>query len=132
MPKGLAINHDLAWNNFYGVLDAARLGNLNYSAAAVVKEIFESNLAQSMINDLQGSFQFKGIALLSTAGRILGITQAGVNLNTLITDLTDGDGQVSMVNVLDAGISVGSLFIKSNAVGFAVSAGWLLVKGEFE
>ena len=50
------------------------------------------------------------------------ITQAGVSLGNLYTDLTDGDGQVSTSSILDAGISLGSLFIRSNAIGFAVSA----------
>ena len=61
----LAISNGLAWNNFYGVLDAARLGNLNYSVAAVVKEIFETNPGQALLNDLNAVGQFKGIAVLS-------------------------------------------------------------------
>ena len=35
------------------------------------------------------------------------------------------------VNIADAAINIGSLFIKSNVVGFAVSAGWLIIKGDF-
>ena len=126
-----AISSGLAWNNFYNFLDAARLGRLEYSAAAVIREVVDTNVVQTLMTDLKAASEFKGVGILSSAGKLLGITSAANSLITLGIDIFDGGG-IDTMNIVDAGISMGSLVIKSNAVGFAVSAGWLLVRGEFE
>lgn len=74
----------------------------------------------------------RGVGIVNAAGKLLGISSAYFAADALLTDLNDGDGQASALHWADAGISIGSLFIKSNLVGFAVSGGWLLIKGEFE
>ncbi len=124
-----AINSGLAFNEFYATLDAARLGQI-FDSTSVLKNIFEKNPLNSLVNDWAGDF--KGVVVLDKLGKVLGITQAITSTGALWTDLTDGDGQVSWVNVADVAISVGSLFVKSNLVGAALSMGWLLIKGEFE
>ena len=93
--------------------------------------MLDSNIGETLRNEISAIGRLEGVAILSAAGRVLGVTQAGGSLMTLGQDILDGDG-VSMVNVVDAGINCGSLFIKSNMVGAAVSLGWLLIKGEFE
>lgn len=128
----MSIQNGLAFNSFYNTLDAARLGQLPLKAEKIVQNLFESNPVSSLVDDLKALSpgSFKGIVIMSAVGKVLGFTQVYDSLNTLGKDLTDGDGSVSTLNVVDAMVSVGSLFIKSNILGATVSMGWLLIKGE--
>ncbi|MFB5945716.1 hypothetical protein [Albibacterium profundi] len=127
----LAIANGLAFSTAYTTLEAWRLGGVPTNTNDFLKNALESNPVRGLIDDLQSASKFNGIAILSTAGRVLGATQAVESLTNLGVDILDGGG-VSMMNVADAAISVGSLFIKSNLIGVTVSFGWLLIKGEFE
>ena len=54
-----------------------------------------------------------------------------ISMYNLYMDFADGGGNVNLANVADARVSLAVLFIRSNVAGFAVSAGWLLIRGEF-
>jgi len=126
----LAIANGLAFDEFYTTLDAARTGDVAVDANSLIKNVIDNNPYGSFVDDIRAATKFNGVAILSTAGKVLGVTQAIGSVGTLADDILDGNG-VSMVNVADAAINVGSLFIKSNIVGATVSFGWLLIKGEF-
>ena len=126
-----AISTGLAFNEFYANMSTAIFSSTPVTANDLLKNIFDNNPAGSFMDDLRAVQQFKGIAILSLTGKLLGYSQAYDSLGTLKDDILDGGG-VSAVNVADAAISVGSLFIKSNVVGLAVSGGWLLIKGQLD
>ncbi|RQO73766.1 hypothetical protein DBR40_13230 [Pedobacter sp. KBW01] len=128
----MAIQNGLAFNSFYNTLDAARLGQLPLEAKDIVHNLLQSNPGSALIDDIKAAGSLNGVAVLSAAGKVLGFTQAGVSLYNLYQDIADDDGTVSMVNVADAVISVGSLFIKSNILGATVSMGWLIIKGAID
>ena len=120
----------MAWKEAYGTFNLAFSGDIKMDTASILKSIFDSNPYKSFLEDLS-PMALKGIGIVNATGRVLGVTSTATRLYNLGADIMDGDGRVEMKNVADAGISVGSLFIKSNAIGFTVSAGWLLIKGEF-
>ena len=126
-----AIATGLAFNEFYTNMSSAIFSNTPVTANDFVKSIFDNNPSGSFIDDIKAAGEFKGIAILSSTGKFLGVTQAVGSLYTLAVDIGDGGG-VSAVNVTDAAISVGSFYIKSNVVGLAVSMGWLLIKGQLD
>ncbi len=126
-----AISTGLSFNEFYANMSVAIFSNTPVTANDLLKNIFDNNPAGSFVDDLRAVQQFKGIAILSLTGKLLGYSQAYDSLGTLKDDILDGGG-VSAVNVADAAINVGSLFIKSNVVGLAVSGGWLLIKGQLD
>lgn len=121
-----AISTGLTFGEYYTTMRDAIFSGTPINTNDLIKNIFDTNPIDSVVADLKGAWGFKGMAILSLTGKVLGYTQAYDSLDTLVTDMQDGD--VSMVNIADAAISVGSLCIKSNAVGLAVSAGWLLIK----
>jgi hypothetical protein len=120
-----AISHGLAWKETYSAANLAFAGRLD--TATVLSNI----VTNDALGDLSLS-NMKGVGIVNAAGKLLGISSAYFAADALITDLRDGDGQASALHWADAGISIGSLFLKSNLVGFAVSGSWLLIKGEFE
>lgn len=120
-----AIAHGLAWKEAYSGANLAFTGRLD--TATVLNNI----VTRDVFGDLNLE-NLKGVGIVNAAGKLLGISSAYFAMETLVTDLNDGDGSASTLHWADAGISVGSLFIKSNVVGFAVSGGWMLIKGEFE
>jgi hypothetical protein len=127
-----ALATGLAFNEVYTTMSNAIFSDILVNTNTLIKDIFDTNPIGTLLDDLKAPGAFKGIALLSNAGKVLGVTGAFSSIYNLGVDMTDGDGQVSMVNVADAAISVGSLFVKSNVVGLGVSMGWLLIKGDFE
>ncbi|GLU55564.1 hypothetical protein [Dyadobacter frigoris] len=120
-----AISHGLAWKETYSVANLAFAGRLN--TATVLNNI----VTLDVLGDLNLE-NLKGVGIVNAAGKVLGISSAAFAVGTLVADLNDGDRSASALHWADAGISVGSLFLKSNLVGFAVSGSWLLIKGEFE
>ena len=126
----LAVSHGLAWKEFYSTL-ANLSTDTRVDAKTILNAVFDSNPFKTIVNDL--SLQnLRGVGIINAAGKVLGVTSAFSSGLALIADLTDGDDHVSPVVVADAVISIGALAIKSNIVGFAISGGWLLIKGEFE
>lgn len=124
----LAISNVHAQNDFAIVGQKAFDGIIKTDMHSVIQEVFEKKPVQSLFSSLQGEGVFKGLAVVDKVGKVLGIASAAESLIKVGVDLYD-DGDV---NVADAAVSVGSLFLKSNIVGFAVSGGWMLIKGEFE
>ena len=126
----LAVSHGLAWKEFYSTLGGLST-NTRVDAKTILNAVFDSNPFKTIVNDLSPQ-NLRGVGIINAAGKVLGITSAFNSGLALIADLTDGDDHVSPVVVADAVISIGALAIKSNIVGFAISGGWLLIKGEFE
>ena len=125
----LAIGHALAWKEGYAFANSAFQGEV--TANTLLASILDKTPLQSLVDDV--SLQnFKGIAIVNAAGRVLGVTSAATSMYNLYWELTDNKPGVSNLVIADAVISVGSLVVKSNVVGFAISAGWLLIKGNFE
>jgi len=128
----LAISHVQSWNDFAIVGQRAFDGTIRTDLRSVVQEIFETKPVQSLFSSLQGEGVFKGLAVVDKVGKVLGIASAAESLYKVGKDLA-ADGDIdNWLDVTDATVSVGSLFLKSNIVGFAVSGGWMLIKGEIE
>ena len=132
-----AISHSLAWNEFYTTIQ--NVGpNTVVNTNTLLQNIIEFAPIESAKADWANVQQWKGIAIMNTAGRILGVTSAIGSTYKLVDDIFfdelpgNQEGSVSALNVADAAISVGSLLVKSNAVGFVIAGGWMLIKGEFE
>lgn len=126
-----AITTGLAFKELYVDVGKAILDSKPINTNTLVKNIFDSNPFSTIVKDLSAPGAFKGIALINNVGKVFGVTGAISSFSTLVADY-QADGKVDMVNVVDLGINVGSLAIKSNIVGLGISAGWLLIKGELE
>ena len=128
-----ALATGLTFNQVYTTMGDAIFSNTptTVNTNTLIKSVFDSSaLSSSFQQELALARKLDGIAILSATGKVLGITGAGLSLVNLYNDYQD-DGSVSMTNVADAAINVGSLFIKSNVVGLSVLMGWLLIKGDF-
>jgi len=128
---GTAITAGLASNEAYTTLDMARLGNLPLDARSIAKNIFETTPVETFKNLYDDIKQIKGIAILDAAGKALGIWAAAESVGKVIDDIADG-GDFNYMNLADATVNVGSLFIKSNVVGISVSLGWMVIKTAIE
>ena len=124
----LAVSNGTAWKEFYGVLGTINT-NTVVNMKTVLEAVFDANPLGSVIDELRPE-NLKGIGILSAAGKVLGVTGAVTSVATLYYDYQD-DGHIETINLVDAGMSCGALFIKSNIAGFVISGGWLLIKGEF-
>lgn len=127
-----ALSTGLAFNQVYTTLGDAIFSNTPVSTNMLIKDILDRTPVNTFIEEFQLAKKLDGIAIIGVTGKLLGVTGAALSLNTLYNDIFDGNGRVEIENVADAAISVGSLFIKSNVVGLAVSAGWLIIQGDFE
>lgn len=121
----------IGFHDFYTTLDTWRTGSQPTNIGEVVSNIVDRNLVNSMWDDLKGASKFKGVAILNTAGHILGVVGVAQGLGKIATKYAKNQSP-SAADWLDLGVSVGSMFIRSNAVGMAVSFGWMIVKGDFD
>jgi len=128
-----ALGTGLAFNEYYTKIGDAIFSDIPVvvNSNTLIKSVFDASaLTSTLKNELELASKLDGLAIISITGKVLGITGAAMSIKNLYDDYQD-DGNVSMENVVDVGISVGSLFIKSNVVGIAVSGGWMLIKGDF-
>jgi hypothetical protein len=110
-----ALATGLAFNEVYTTIGDAIFSNspTTVNTNTLIKSVFDSSaLSTSFQQELTLASKLDGIAILSVTGKVLGITGAGVSLVNLYNDYQD-DGSVSMTNVADAAINVGSLFSHS-------------------
>jgi|GEM_PF-6303655 len=126
-----AANGAIGFESFYTTLDTWRTSTQPTNIGELVDDVIDKNPLASMWDDLKGVGKFKGVAILNTAGHILGVVGVAEGLMN-IKDKYDAGIDPSLTDWLDLGVSVGSMFIKSNAVGMAVSFGWMVIKGNFE
>jgi hypothetical protein len=82
----LAISHGLAWNEFYSTLN--NVGpNTRITASTLLENLLEMAPIHSMQVDWANAQQWKGVAILNTAGRVLGVTTAASSVITLGADI---------------------------------------------
>lgn len=120
----------LAYREMAIKTDLGLQGKLKFDIKSMLKETFSKNPVADFAEDLKGMKNLKGFAFVSTASRLVGIAQALDSVDTLIKDFND-DGKVSMVNVVDATVSTGVLFVKSYVVGLVICSGWVFIQAEF-
>jgi hypothetical protein len=127
----LAIDHANSWVDFSIVGQRAFDGNLKTDLRSVINEIVERPNFKELFSSLQGEGVFKGLAVLDKVGKVLGVVGALESGLNLYNDIKDGHLD-NPVLLADAAVNFGSLFLRSNIVGFAVSGGWMLIKGELD
>jgi len=126
-----AITAGMAAPEAYATLDMARLGTLALDARGIAKNIFDTNPVETFKNLIGDVKNMKGLAILDAGGKALGVWAAVDSAYTLYEDIADG-GDFNYMNLADATVNVGSLFVKSNLVGITVSLGWMVIKTAIE
>lgn len=129
---GLSTQNGLAWQEFYVNANKLANGNLNTNITSIMKDVFHNSTSlKSDVLSLISTEGYQGIKIVDSAGKILGIAGVVDSSVNLYNDIMNG-GDFSWMNLADFGVNIGSLAIKSNIVGFSISAGWLVVKSYFD
>ncbi len=125
--SAMALASGLMYPELIDIADAARQGTLNTTWNGVVNATVDRNLIGSVAEDLQNIGNLKGVGILNLAGKVIGIAGAIQSVSSAYTQYQTID-TICLRSWIDMSISIGSVFIKSNVVGFGVSAGWLILK----
>lgn len=131
----VAIANAGLWTEVYGIAHGYT------PVPTAIANLFDVDPLNAALRDLdtllkQNPAYLKGIAAISLAGKIVGVTSTMNGFLTLANDYSSGkdifNDPQARLHLIDACVGLSSLFIKSNIVGFAVSTGWLLIKANME
>ena len=129
---GLSFQNGLAWQEFYVNANKLANGSLNTNISSIMQGVFQNATSlKSDVLSLLSSEGYQGIKIIDSAGKILGVAGVVDSSVNLYRDIMDG-GNFSWMNLADFGVNVGSVAIKSNIVGFTISAGWLVIKSYYD
>lgn len=94
---------------------------------SAVNGLIDKNFIDNLLADLHAVGNGKGLAILSTAGKLLGLGAIVLNVADLGNQYLQTESLCAKT-LADFAVNAGSLIIKSNIVGFGISAGWLIIK----